>query len=103
MTYRQHHSAVSAPSTLGRIRAEGMRRGLYTGPVAPPLPPPRAALPPTSLTTIPPSPQAAEAHWASDAALRLEFGGSKARYLAFCRGVVAGRAKIAGGPAVTAS
>ena len=96
MTYRQHPSAVSAPSTLARVRAEGMRRGLYS-PVAPPPPPPAALLSPcpTSAGAIPATPALAEQQWAYDAKLRAEFGNDKRRWLAFCRAAVAGRARIA--------
>ena len=99
MTYRQHPSAVSAPSTLARIRAEGMRRGLYAGPVTPPPPPPAALLSPcpTGAGAIPATPALAEQQWATDAVLRAEFGNDKRRWLAFCRGAVAGRARIANG------
>ena len=122
MSYPLHWSAVRSgqttntpyapPSpTLARIRSEGTRRGLYAaGPVTQPAPPAQAvpigkdaARPPTSLSSIPATPQAAEARWASDAALRSEFRESKARYLAFCRGLATGRVRIAGGRAVTGS
>ena len=122
MAYQEHWSAIrSRQSTnippappspyLARVRSEATRRGLYTaGPVTPPPPPAQAvpigknaALPPTSLSSIPPTPQAAEARWANDAALRAEFRESKSRYLAWCRGVATGRVRIAGGRAVTGS
>ncbi len=92
-------------------RSEATRRGLYAaGPVTQPPPPAPAvpigkdaARPPTSLNTIPPTPQAAEARWANDAALRAEFRESKARYLAWCRAIATGRVKIAAGRVVTGS
>ena len=119
MAYPEHWSAIrSRQSTntppappspyLARVRSEATRRGLYTtGPVTPPPPPAQAvpigknaALPPTSLSSIPVSPQAAEAKWASDPAIRAEFK-DKARFMAFCRGVAAGSVRIAGRRVVT--
>ena len=124
------HPAPPSPY-LARIRSEATRRGLYAaGPVTQPPPPAPAvpigkdaARPPTSLNTsrlvsgtwfpklsfcslsdsIPPTPQAAEARWANDAALRAEFRESKARYLAWCRAIATGRVKIAAGRVVTGS
>ena len=119
MPYQEHWSAIRsrqstntppASPTLARIRTEATRRGLYAaGPVTPPPPPApavpigkNAALPPTSLSGIPVSQQAAEAKWASDPAIRAEFR-DKARFMAFCRGVAAGSVRIAGRRVVTGS
>ena len=121
MAYETHWSAIrSRQSTnthpappspyLARIRSEATRRGLYAaGPVTQPPPPAPAvpigkdaARPPTSLSGIPVSQQAAEAKWASDPAIRAEFR-DKARFMAFCRGVAAGSVRIAGRRVVTGS
>ena len=121
MAYQEHWSAIrSRQSTntppaspyLARVRSEALRRGLYAaaGPVTPP-PPPAAAVPisqapvrpPTTQSSIPATPQAAEARWASDAALRSEFRDDKGRFLAYCRAAAAGRVRIAAGRVVTGS
>lgn len=104
----QHWSAVrtrptpantpATPSTaLARVRAEGMRRGLYNAasPVTPP--PPQA---PASLSSVPATPQEGEARWNSDEAIRAEFR-SKNRWLAFVRAAAAGRVRISKQATVT--
>ena len=114
MPYQEHWSAIRSrqpnnthlapPSPyLARVRSEATRRGLYAaaGPVT--QPPPPAAAAPTTQSSIPPTPQAAEARWASDAALRSEFRDDKGRFLAYCRAAAAGRVRIAAGRVVTRS
>ena len=54
----------------------------------------RTAAQPPALPPPPRVPANPESAWATDPALRAEFGEDKSRFLAFCRGMSSGRAKI---------
>lgn len=50
--------------------------------------------PPTTQNPAYRVPANPEAAWATDPAIRAEFGEDKSRFLAYCRGMSSGRAKI---------